>query len=398
MSNLIPEVRADINGKLVTRHVKSGDAAATGKTLPAPVLKAEGVRQRKRPAFKPTERQQMQVSYGVPMDTSEDDDWGRIGNRPTSPELLAVPITERQKELFIGDYHRFQTNELEYYSVLSVARPWDAINLLHRGIRSADEAREFLSQHGLDHLAGDYSDYVDEFLRKRFSPNLAASFMDKIIDYGAEPKNAVEWVEACAFKSIMDKAAVLDKEMLSGAVTVSDLKEIGVKNAAVNMKAVGEAIVRSKSGDYPLLTMEAIKSLAQLEVDAKTFAWSASKDEDDGFVSLEARLKICAVHGFDAADGWINLKSYVWKRDAAREAGAEDDKELADYAAYTSKVGAGMGSPKFYEAVDRAMKAGVDPSVVERMKKEGNYNNSETIRLIDAATESIAPSVASGWL
>jgi hypothetical protein len=48
MSNLIPEVRADRNGKLVTRHVKAdSSASASSLSLPAPKVKKEpGKRQR----------------------------------------------------------------------------------------------------------------------------------------------------------------------------------------------------------------------------------------------------------------------------------------------------------------------------------------------------------------
>lgn len=39
-NNLVPEVRADVNGKLVTRHVKSGTASPSATSLPAPPLLA----------------------------------------------------------------------------------------------------------------------------------------------------------------------------------------------------------------------------------------------------------------------------------------------------------------------------------------------------------------------
>jgi hypothetical protein len=54
----------------------------------------------------------------------------------------------------------------------------DAFNLLHRGIRSADDAYNFLADNGVEHLAGDHSNLMDELLRHRVEPHAAAQYID----------------------------------------------------------------------------------------------------------------------------------------------------------------------------------------------------------------------------
>lgn len=405
-NTLVSEVRADKTGKLVTRHVRAETGAVgAGKPMPSPSLPAapEG---RKRRAVKPNEAQLASCRYGIPVNQPDSKNWGPHVIGWPSPELDAVPFTEKQSGQFLHHWYRFDVSDVEYYSVMSAARPFDALNLLHRGIKSADEAREFLDEHGLSHLSGDYSAYTDELLRHRINSNLGMSYLNDIIDADADPILAGEWVKMCSQKSIMDEARFIKDEMLSGQVTMADLKEVGVRNLAHEIKTVAEYIIHSKNDNSPNFTLKEIGMVMEdvtRDIAFEKERWKASNRwGSDEFVSdnntVPARLAVVRALGEEGTLVIsINVDMHDWELKRMEESGKVDPVRLGSLTFFASKVRIRLSGEEDYRAMAELFDSGVEVEKV-RAFLDRTPNSMSTEEKLREAKNGLHTSVVSGWL
>ena len=402
-NTLIAEVRPDKDGKLVTRHVRADKGAAgAGKALPSPSLTGSP-QPKKRRVFKPNEQQLRNINYGIAINTPDPENWGPHVIGEPHRELKAIRFTEIEKRKAEGNWYRFQCNELEYYSVLSVVRPFDAMNLLHRGIRSADEAIEFLHKHGIEHLSADYSEYTEELLRQRVGPNMAAVYLDSIIDSDADPQLAADWVKMCSQKSIIDKAIVIKDEMLSGDVTIANLKAVGVKNIAPDIKTVARYIIHSKHDGNPDFTLDDIAEVMSGEVDSIAYEKSMGRTnafgrEPDYNRNIEPRLSVARFHGAKAGSSYsIATSMYEYQLRRMNEAGAVDEKRLADLTLYATRVNAYLHSREDFDAMVELHDSGASYTEVNDFLSKA-AKGMKTSVLLNAAKERIHSVVSEGWL
>ena len=402
-NTLIAEVRPDKDGKLVTRHVRvDKGAAGAAKALPSPVLSASQ-QPKKRRAFKANEQQLRNINYGIAINHPDPENWGPHVIGEPHRELKAVRFTEIEKRKAEGNWYRFQCSEIEYYSVLSVVRPFDAMNLLHRGIRSADEAVEFLHKNGIEHLSADYSAYTDELLRHRIGPNMAAVYLDSIIDADADPQLAADWVKMCSQKSMLDKAVVIKDEMLSGEVTIADLKAVGVKNLAPDIKTVAQYIIHSKNDGNPDFTLDDIAEVMSGEVDTIAYEKSIGRTnafgrEPDYNRNIEPRLAVARFHGAQAGSIYsIATSMYDYQNRRMKESGTVDEKRLADLTFFTSKINVSLHLKADFEAMIELHESGVSPADVNEFLTKADKKMSTSVRLA-AAKEGIHSVISGGWL
>lgn len=406
-NTLIPEVRADKTGKLVTRHVRADNGPVSdGKRLPAPALASASGGRRKR-FFKPNEEQLASGRYGIAVNQPDPTNWGPHVIGEPHPDLAAVPFTARQAENYTGNYYRFDANALEYYSVMSAVRPFDAINLLHRGIKSADEARAFLEDNGIGHLIGDYSDYTDELLRHRITPNLAMVYMNDVIDAAPDPVLAGEWVKMCSQKSILDEARFIKDEMLSGQVTAEDLKAVGVKNLAADIEAVAKYIIHSKNDNNPDFTLTDIRMVMEDVTDSIQYEkskWKSSRRwSTDVFVSendtAPARLAIVRAMGKEGVLAYyVNVGMHDWELKRMEASGNVDPERLGKITYFSSRLGTHLRTEKDFIAMSELFDSGADLDKTREFLRSVTGRRMTAAEQLNAAKEGVHTAVVGGWL
>lgn len=405
---LVSEVRADKDGKLVTRHVRADKGTAgSGKTLPSPSLPAAPER-RKRRAFKPTPEQLASSRFGIGVNQPDPKNWGHHVIGEPHADLAAIPFTMEQKNRYAHNFYRFDASEVEYYSVMSVTRPFDAINLLHRGIRSADEARNFLEENGLKHLIGDHAAYTDELLRHRLNSNLGMVYMNDLIDAQADPVLAGEWVKMCAQKSILDEARFIRDEMLSGQVTTEDLKAVGVRNLSADIKAIAQYIIYSKHDGNPDFTLDTISEVMEdvtRDLASEKDAWKSSRpawsnDEFSYTSKAPARLAVARVLGAEAAYLYrpsVEMHDHELKR--MESAGTMDPDRLGKLTHFATKVNAYLYDEEDFSAMGELYDTGATFEEVNAFLQRAKADKSMTTaeRLV-AAKEGLHTAIVDGWL
>jgi hypothetical protein len=361
---------------------------------------------RKKRAFKPNEAQLVSGRYGIPVNQPDAKHWGPHVIGWPNPELAAIPFDKRQQETFVHDWYRFDATDVEYYSVMSVVRPFDALNLLHRGIKSADQARDFLEENGLSHLAGDYSEYTDELLRNRINTNLGMVYMNDIIDAQPDPSYAGAWVKMCSQKSIMDEARFIKDEMLSGQVTTEDLKAIGVRNLGHDIKTVAQYIIHSKNDNNPNFTLKEIGMVMEdvtRDIAFEKERWkSNNRWGSDEFVSdndtVPARLAVVRAMG-EAGSLVISISTdmYDWELKRMEESGKVDPVRLGGLTFFASKARIRLFRDDEYRAMAELFDSGVEVEKARAFLDRAPSSMSTAEKLREAKT-GLHTSVVSGWL
>lgn len=206
MNNLVPVQRRDRNGKLVTRHVKA-DAGMPSSMMSVPAPKLG------------------QVASG---DSIID------GIRTYPSQGKSKARSASGMEAAYGETPAFEASDIEMYSVLSVTTPSTALELLAAGVKSGDEAEEWLFTEG---RVGELENHAEE-ARQMLSRRVAAQFylmgIERLTDEQvatAKPELLHDYLEFFAIRSIMrkDSPAVAD-EVLSGEIRLSDVRDVGIDN------------------------------------------------------------------------------------------------------------------------------------------------------------------------
>lgn len=402
--NLIATPIVDKNGRQTTvrKRVDNGSASKQLGGL-APTLAKPAAKKRR--AYKPTENQLRQANFMIPMDVSNDEYWGKKPNRRTAPELAAIPLPDVEGTVWRpkSDTHnyRFLASDVDYYDVMSVVRPWDAANLLARGINSADEAREFLSEHGLEHLIHGKPEFAQELLRGKFNANLSASYLDEIIDADTEPAYAHDWVKACSMKSIEYQAEAIKDEMLSGEISYADLSSVGIRNLYDCIKPVATHITHMRNDDNPDFTVEDITKVMSYEVGHETVEKALGREQTPEKRQRRAyvRLNVARFYGGEAGTKFIlPTGPTMWLAKRMHDEGTTNHKELADFTIYTSKLNYSWHkSDEYYNALVDVFRLGIDPDRVTDYLENAN-DDGEAVDLLRAAKKDIPLSIVDGWL
>jgi hypothetical protein len=256
MNNLIPEQRADKNGNLVTRHVRATPKQGTQRSaMPQPSLGASSSTRGAKKAFKPRKAQleQHQISHNV--------------DRYPFDQRLVTDASEKEAERergsrYYSSYYVFKASEVEVYDVLSVAPVGEALRMLSRDIRTADEARAYLTEHGVADLILDRRDTMNEALEKNVSHY---DFVSKYEDMDDKKQSSDHLVDCVRFASSSLSEGLngtLIDQIASGRVSFDDIKAVGITrlkshNRAYSLANAFEAL-NNGEGDY---TIDGIKTL-----------------------------------------------------------------------------------------------------------------------------------------
>jgi hypothetical protein len=297
--------------------------------------------------------------------------------------------------------YRFLASDVEYYDLMSVVRPWDAANLLARGIRTADEAREFLAEHDLEHLIHDKPEIAQELLRGKFNSNFAASYLDEILDADAEPAHALDWVKACSMKSIMYQAEAIKDEMLSGQVSYAELSSVGIRYLDSCLKPVAAHLIHVRDDNNPDYTVDDIIKVMSYEAGHETVekalgrAQTPEKRQRRAYV----RLNVARFHGGEAGTKFIlPTGPTTWLAKRMHEEGSTNHRELAEFTLWTSKLNYSWHRGDEYRAaLSEVFRLGISPDKITDYLENAN-DEGEAIDLLRAAKKDIPLSIVDGWL
>lgn len=405
MSKLTAQLRPDHTGKMVTRWVREDAPSGSVSPLPAPKLATspKSSPAKKRP-LKLTPKQTTQpVSYGMEKSNVDRDEYGHHIRRSLSEELKTIPFNAHQVERGHGGWYRFSATEEQFYAVMSVARPMDAMNLLHRGIRTADDAYSFLSDNGVEHLAGDHSELMDELLRNRIEPQAAAPYIDDVLDKGGDPKGAADWIKLSSRRALLHATDEVRDDMISGAVTLKEMQSMGIKNLnARSLPAFAKYIKLSKADGNPNFTVDDISAVAKVHADEIYVA--PSQFGPNRGSTLETVLSVARFHGAAAV---FEIKNHVdasyhqrVSRGMIGESGSVDEKRLSDMTLFYSRLKKQLVflKPEHDEAVRELFDQGITADAIGDYLTGAKRDSAETAVRLNAMRQGIVSAVSDGWL
>lgn len=221
MNNLTAVQRPDKTGKVVTRHVRTDPKQLSKRpALPGPVLAASAPAKPAQAQFKPRPKQLEKKTRAYVATFLNVDD-----------ELCDAT---KRAELWdkMGNYE-FSATAVETYDVLStVEKTGSAVIMLTEGVRSAEEAHQYLIDHGAEHLIIDRSEMTQEALEKNLD----------VDDFIVRSQHTNRWGNkidaALFFNSSLNRNAnglVMD-DIVRGTISYDDIKKLGASKLKSNQR------------------------------------------------------------------------------------------------------------------------------------------------------------------
>lgn len=367
---LIPQQRADKNGKLVTRHVKAMPTA-TGSSagLPAPAA-TPATKATKQKPVKPLERQLKNQQRMISRDGFN-----------SSPELReALGIKDDAWHLAIID-----ASEVQLFDVFSVVSLDNAINLFEAEIRTSDETLAFLNKNGLDDLVVDRREMMDKAVALRVN---SFDMLDIHQSFGIDNYDEDTFIQAARVKgSNMLPYVNTDgvgpgtfyEGILKGEISYDDLTEVTysvVSDSALTqeiydgLKGIKEGSVDFDAGFLKHIVVHSISN-------DKTFAGA---------------LEMAKVQGSEFVVGLKGLGDASRISAEFKDRGAEYCRALIEF---NEKYYDDFNSPYRATAeVARLHDAQIDPSDAKHLRGQGMSVD----QIISARQSGITGAVTGGWL
>jgi len=237
-SDLTPTVITDVNGKITTVHKRAQSSQGTQRSaippIPSTISDLLPLKKTHSRVYKPNPYQKYQRSLNVIS-------WhNRVDPKLSEMLNLYTPYS--------GSRHvQFSASEVECYSVFSATSYENAIILMESGIRSKEDALQFLEDNGLDHLAEDHNDLMDMALRRKLNFSDFLLFMQRNYKNDIAPKLFADAAEANNIKGLREKAAPPSRTIpvlvLNGELALEDLKTMTTTRIASS--ATGEATINA---------------------------------------------------------------------------------------------------------------------------------------------------------
>lgn len=373
-SPLIPVQRPDKTGKVVTRHVKADPLAGKVRTaMPAPSLGAKPTR--KQPAFKPRAKQrELKRETGV---------WGDMDGR-----IERTGITQKSY------YYAFTASEEEIYGVLSVVpRHSNAVKLLSEGVRSAEEARNYLSRYNLDDFIMDRSAFTDEAMRKnvRVEDFVTHTGIIGYVKPHHEPSNAADAMLFAA-SPLMDGNHAAMVDILEGRVSYDDMKHIGTGKLKAwgRVKGILPLLRKLKQGDAPC-TIDDLKSvIAQC---------SSQRIEGHNFESVMRFIEAGGIDAVRATPNLLRVSTALSSQESNARKGITDGSNVFERVTYDLVVTDAINDPGSSGVcvTDEYFDAGIPVDItIEAIRSGGNIEEARV--LLDARKNGVNSNFADGWL
>lgn len=234
---LTPTVITDVNGKVTTVHKRAQSQKPVRSAIPqVPPVLSELLPVKKNPvrAYKPTaEQSSPRVMRMI--------SWHRQVDPKLSEALdLGTPYQGARNVSFYA-------SEVEAYSVFSVTSDDNAVVLMESGIRSKDEAYQFLEDHDLLHLEQDNSELMDMALRRKLNFNNFVLFMQGAHTKDVDPVLFADAAEANDIKGLREKPGPPERKIprliLNGDLALADIK--AMTTTMIGSNATGEATINT---------------------------------------------------------------------------------------------------------------------------------------------------------
>jgi hypothetical protein len=367
---LIPQQRADKNGKLVTRHVKAmPTATGSAAGLPAPVAAPA----KKAPKQKPVKPLERQIKNQQRMINREE--------FSSSPELRkALGIKDDAWRLAVID-----ASEVQLFDVFSVVSLDNAINLFEAEIRTSDEVLQFLNQHGLDDLVVDRREMMDKAVALRVN---SFDLLDLHSGFGMDNFDEDTFIQAARVKG-SNMLPYVNKDgagpgtfhegVLKGEINYDDLTTVtySVLSTSTLTQEIYDGLKSIKDGSVDF-DAEFLKHLV---------VHSVSNDE-----TFAGALEMTKVQGTEFVGGIKGLGDASRISTEFKDRGADYCRSLIEF----NEVYYDDFHDQFRSTSDaqRLHEARVDPSDAKHLKRQGMSID----QIISARQSGITGAVTGGWL
>lgn len=354
---LIPELRADKNGKMVTRHVRNGQPVASQGNIPAPQL---GAKKKAEPKASTTQKRHEMISI-----------------KYASEDLRKAA----SRNGYVVDICHFTCSDEEAYSVLSVVGFDDALALLNAGIRTKHEAQDFLAEHNLRYLEEDNSELVREAIERKM-PAIPAIEGFKY----ANPQRPTYFdaAEAYSIKTLRDATGSpigIPHMVLMDEISLEDIKHIGATRLAKAEKNMIMGVTDELKAIHAGTSKYDIDTLKKLII----------KEEENYGSYLIDSIRFANTYGADLVLGLKNYYRGLNNLDAMRksELTVEDKGKII-------QLEDNLEARKISIPLDNVMKLH-DAGVPETKIIEGLEAGLSVPEII-ALHEGVEASLTSGWL
>lgn len=378
MTNLVPEQRLDKNGRFNTKHVRATPKARSATSnVPAPSLATAGKVKETKPAqkaFRPRVSQTRQERHTL----------NDLGNdfHPALKDLDRAGYSWGRNYLAFS----FEASEVEVYDVLKVTTPDNAARLLGSGIRTADEAVEYLRTHGASDAIIDASALATEALQRGIKSDLFMTRGPEMLK--EDSPYAMDALEARSITSIADQVpGQVEYSILAGKIKLADIKYIGAAKLKTHKRLRRSAVALSNANDpdWPY-TLDDLKTLVE-----RAATENSPSVEGEYYCALEHLMQV----GPEAINDCESLALFR-AINASHRSHPRDERY--DRIAYESKLfGLFRQSGKNREGTELAMRlrdAGIPAEDAGRMLNEG-MSERAIIAVINEGTEK---PLAEGWL
>jgi hypothetical protein len=283
----------------------------------------------------------------------------------------------------------FTVNDLDFYSVRGAVERITASMLLKHGIRSGEDAKNFLKANNLEVLINDRSSLMEKALWKRIPAKAFSEFCSITAEIrGLDDDDIIDALGIYMISGYRNaRSADSPAAMVArGWISAADLRTIGVKH-----------IGRSRPIGAVLEALNTIKS-GSAKYDAAGLRRLLDFIDADNMEKFDAPDKVIQLADLLGVDAVMSLRSKNWThRAAARINGRVQPEELGDFLIYADKgnltvLGRGIKGDRIDGAI-ALYRAGVDPVAAGERLGEG-----VDVETILSAHLDLHTSVVDGWL
>jgi hypothetical protein len=375
-SRLVAVQRPDKTGKVVTRHIKADPSTTTARSImPAPSLGPQPKASKLAPVKPRPKQVERQRKTGV---------WGGMDERLGTTGVISK-----------SHYYALTVSEAEVYEVLAVTAVYgNAIKLLSEGVRSSEEARNYLTRYGLDDIIKDRSELTQEALRKNVSPDDFVMY-GRMINPRHDPSNAMDAVLFAA-SPLAEGNFEAQSDILEGNISYADIKRIGVSKlkASGRLGEILPLLRQLQKGDTPC-TVDDLKELvdkcSSQRVESRNLRPVVDFIQDGGIETVRRTSDLLRITVAYSETRWNHQKGKL----------KHDPFEQADYAirvtnGVAERPDSGIRGASIY-VIDEYIDAGIPVDIaIEVMSNKGDIT--EAILLNDARNKGINSNLDEGWL
>lgn len=310
----------------------------------------------------------------------EDGMWGEMDERLEGTGRVAKSA-----------YYGFTASEEEMYGVLSViTMSGNVVKLLSEGVRSAEEARDYLSRYNLDDLIVDRSAFTDEALRKNVRTE---SFVrhSGIIKPRHDPSDAVDAVIFAASPLGETNHHALN-DILEGKISYDDIKRIGSSKLKPwgRVEAILPLLRKLKQRDAPCTVDDIKEVIAQC---------SAQRIEGHYIESIMNFIEAGGIETAKATPNLMRISSSFSTLDSKARRGAIDPATVFERTKYAVTVTDGVNEPGNDGVIvtENFFDAGIPTDIaIEAINNGGGITEARI--LIDARKNGVNSNFSDGWL